>query len=397
MTIVKYPHSNPQNAETRARNSEQRAASSDDRKDSRPRIGRAPAESLATPSVDGRFADRFKEYKYVPLECPSCGFEGKVKITMLDRTFHCKECNQQFHVTVRGTVPGKRPPDEHAVGPGAPVELNKPNMVEVWFGYLPRGARWAMLPVAVGAFVLLVLLFRWTRDAPLPRDLPKRAELAGRALALGDLQTLDRMAISDQRKTLQEWYEAVRAKEFEGLTPESELGVTVGELSKLLRRVERVPGKKKKVAVADFRTPVEIALPPDGDDMQLVAQVDMVWVKEDGEWRIDGDWLRDSEQRIVFGPPRPFVPAVPTGDAAEEMLTQDDFEDVNTEDGDAGEAAPNPAAPPPNRPKTALERKRMREAQAMKEFAELQKAQAQKAVEQKNAPPPPPPRKRREN
>ena len=379
------PQSNLTPAATRARNSEKPGAASDEREDSRPQgIRRAPAESLAQPIEEGTFADKFKVLKYVPLECPNCGFEGKVKITLLDHTFHCKQCNQDFHVTVRGTVPGKRPPAEGIVDPSAPVELDKPNRIEVWFNRLPPGARWAMLPATVAAIVFLVVLFRWTRDAPLPRDLQKRAELAGRALALGDLHTLDRMTMSDELETLRTWYEAVRPNEFTKLTPESDVTVTVGQLSKLMRRVEKVAGKKK--AVADFRTPLEIALPPE-DEMQLVGQVDLVWVKEDGEWRIDGDWLRDSEQRIEFGPPRPFVPAVPAGAAAETFAADDvAAENVDEEEVDGEERASKAvtAPPQPARPKTAAERKRLREARIM-EDADEQRAVAQKAAEKEAA------------
>jgi hypothetical protein len=337
--------------------------------------------SLGTPSVEGISAEKFKEYKYVPLECPNCGFSGKVKITLLDRSFHCKECNQVFHVTVDGTVRGTRPAEPGVTDPGAPLPLEKPNWVEKKFSQLPPAARWSPL---AGALVILVWLgfsyySSYSSHRALSKDLQKRAELAGRALALGDLRTLDRMTMSDEVETLHTWYEKVRPNEFADLPPESDLTVTVGELGKLLRRAERVAGKNKKVVVADFRTPLEIALPPDDDDMQLVAQVDLVWVKEDGEWRIDADWLRDSEQRIHFGPPRPFVPPVPAGEAAE------------------GQMAPN------NGPVRALSR---REKQKLRESGAEQAPPPQQAEEEETeeeapeeqAPAPaPPPRRRRGN
>lgn len=343
---------------------------------SKPRVDPAGLEhvrsaNVAVPTAVGAAVERFRNiYKHLPLTCPNCGFEGRAKIAQLDRTFHCKHCSRVFHVTVQGTVTGMREPEDVHVDQGTAIAPQKLNWVEKRFVQLPRLARWAALAGVLLSLAGMAVWFKKLQPEPLPRDLQKRAELAGRALALGDLHTLDRMTMTDQRETLHKWYEAVRPNEFADLPPESDLTVIVGALGKLLRKAERVAGKQKKVPVADFRTPLEIALPPNDEGMQLVAQVDLVWVKEDGEWRMDGEWLRDSEQRIKFGPPRPFVPAVPAVEAA----------DGEMDDGAAARG----------RPLTARERKKRFEART-------EQAAAQKAAAPEKAPPPPPARRRRGN
>ncbi|HUY33252.1 MAG TPA: hypothetical protein VMV69_10765 [Pirellulales bacterium] len=262
--------------------------------------GASESEHDESPGLPGRGvgAERFKGiiYRYIPVECPSCGFEGRVKIASLDRTFHCKQCKRVFHVDVRGTIAGERPPEEIvAVDPSAPIAPEKPNWVERRFLRLPRVARWGVLVAMVLALAGVGLLFKQVQEAPLPLDLHKRAELAGKALAQGDWRLLDRMAMPGHSDALHEWYTKARPKEFAALTLESDVNVVVGQLAEMFRRAERVPGKKKKVPIADFRTPVEIVLPgnPQGPAR---FQVDFVWVKaKDGEWQIDGEWARDTE------------------------------------------------------------------------------------------------------
>jgi len=248
----------------------------------------------SVPGVLGSVAERFKRiYQHVPLTCPTCGFQGMAKIVLLNRTFHCKACRRDFHVTLRGTVPGTRPPEEGRADPGDPISFDRPNWLERWFVRLPPVARWGVLVAVVLALAGVWQLFKQAQGAPLPLDLRKRAELAGKALAQGDWHLLDRMAMPEHSDALRDWYSKFRPKELASLSLESDVSVVVGEPAEIFRRAERLPGEKKKVPIADYRTPVEIVLP--GGVARL--QVDFMWVKaKDGQWQIDGEWARENAE-----------------------------------------------------------------------------------------------------
>jgi hypothetical protein len=336
--------------------------------------------NLAVPSVVGAAAEKFKHYKHVPLQCPNCGFEGRAKIVQLGCTFYCKQCGKDFHVTVQGTVRGTRPPEERRAPVGARIALEKPNLLERLYSRLPRLGRWAAwagLMLALGGGVALWLQSQ--REASLPDDLQKRAELAGNAFAQGNWHLLDRMAMSEGSEALHDWYEKARPQELAELASKPDVRVTIGTMTKLFRRLERVEGKNEKVPVADFRTPLDIDV-YETREGPLRFHLELVWVKEDGEWRIDGEWAREfSQPAKSAAPPRP---------APEEVAKM-----VGAE-----EAGQDATAPPGSvRPKTALERKQMREARMLEQPAQPTAAPQQPAEPARALPLSPAQRRRREN
>jgi hypothetical protein len=342
--------------------------------------------NLAVPSVVGAAAEKFKHYKHVPLQCPNCGFEGRAKIVQLGGTFYCKQCGKNFHVTVQGTVRGTRPPEERRAPEGAVIALEKPNWLERSFSRLPRLGRWAawaVLVLAIGGGATFWLQSQ--REASLPSDLQKRAELAGSAFAQGNWQLLDRMAMPEGSQALHDWYEKVRPQELAELTSKPDVRVTIGTMTRLYRTLERVEGKNEKVPVADFRTPLDIDV-YETREGPLRFHLDLVWVKKDGEWRIDGEWAREfSQPAKSAAPPRP---------APEQVAGK-----TLTDGGDGADGAGSDATAPPGsaRPKTALERKQMREARFADQPPQPTAAAQQRAEPARALPLSPAQRRRREN
>lgn len=221
--------------------------------------------------------EKAADYKYLPLECPSCGFKGKARISRLDQTFHCKQCDKVFHVTLDGTVRGERPPEEVHREPAAAVVVEKPSWLERTFGRLPPAARWGVL----GALALL-LAFGASRllepAEPLPGELEDRAVLAAKSFALGDWSTLKRLALSRTAGRLGTWYDKNRPAEWSEADP-ADMRFKVVTITKGLKRYE------KATPIMDARVSAEAgpAGKPTYDILFLWDQTEV------GEWWLDGE------------------------------------------------------------------------------------------------------------
>ena len=232
-------------------------------------------------------------YQYLPIECPNCGFQGKVKIARLDQTFTCKQCNQVFHVTRDGTVAGERPPDEVAAHPSAPIADDKPSWIEVKFRALPAAAKWGVLG-AVLLVVALVAAFFMEPEQPLPGDLEDRAVLAGKAFGKGDWKTFKRLAKPKTARDLGKWFDKSRPEDWSDLNTESKVAVKVGREEKILR------GYEKSKPILDARTPAEVRVPEiTGDNSALT--VNFFWSQDEkGDWWLDGERML-KESRPIKG------------------------------------------------------------------------------------------------
>ena len=239
--------------------------------------GQAGVSQSAAAAIETAKKKKDSLYEYLPLECPSCGFQGRAKISRLDRTFNCKQCGKVFHITGKGANKGERPPEEIELDPSMLIEVQPPNLLERWFGRLPPKIRWTVLGAAVLGLAGLFMLFKKVQEDPLPSDHRTRAILAGEAVAKGDWRTLERLAMPDTSEALREWYDSVPREGLSGVTMESNVSANVGAMSKMFRRAEKNE-KGKKVPVADFRTSVEVRLSERGD-APTVLRVDFVWVK----------------------------------------------------------------------------------------------------------------------
>lgn len=220
-------------------------------------------------------------YKYLPIECPNCGFQGKVNISRLDQTFHCKQCNQVFHVTRDGTVTGERPheavaPDPHLARPAE----DKPNWLERHFIKLPPAAKWAVLGVVV-LLLALGAMSLFEPAEPLPGEMEDRAMLAAKSLAAGDWATLKRLAKHRTSSDLSQWYEMVRPADWEDVNKETPVktkfeGVTQKLkkyqgtkpiIDKLVRFTIEVKGKKPLQVTLIFTEDKEAQWWLDGEEM----------------------------------------------------------------------------------------------------------------------------------
>ncbi|HVX12428.1 MAG TPA: hypothetical protein VHC22_14695 [Pirellulales bacterium] len=247
-------------------------------------------------------------YKYLPIECPNCGFQGKVNISRLDQTFHCKECNQVFHVTRDGTVAGERPADAVPVShTAAPVE-EQPTWVEKRFQGLPPAAKWVVLGIfglalAYGAVRLL------EPAEPLPGELSDRALLAGKAFAKGEWSTLKRLAAKRTGGDLGKWYDKQRPADWSDADPES-IQVNLGAVRKQLLRYE------KTTPIMTVRTKVDIAVPE-----KQSGEIELIWSEtETGEFWLDGEKML-KESRLIKKKATPKPP--PEEENAEEPKEAD--------------------------------------------------------------------------
>jgi hypothetical protein len=239
----------------------------------------------------------------LPIECPNCGFQGKVNISRLDQTFHCKECNQVFHVTRDGTVAGERPVDAAPVSHStAPVE-EQPTWVEKRFTGLPPAAKWVVLGIlglvlAYGAVKLL------EPSEPLPGELPDRALLAGKAFAKGEWSTLKRLAAKKTSGDLGKWYDKQRPADWSEVDPEN-IQVNLGAVRKQLLRYE------KTTPIMTVRTKVDIVVPE-----KQSGEIELIWSEtENGEFWLDGEKML-KESRLIKKKAAPKPP--PEEENAEE-------------------------------------------------------------------------------
>jgi hypothetical protein len=249
-------------------------------------------------------------YKYLPIECPNCGFQGKIKISRLDQTFHCKQCNQVFHVTRDGTMTGERPteaaPVDHAAAPFEEQPTWLERNVERHFARLPPAAKWSMLGV-----VALLLVFGMVKlfapSEPLPSELGERALLAGKAFAKGDWSTLKRLAAHGTAGKLGEWYDKQRPSEWDA-DPEK-LEVKIAGVRKSLLRYE------KTTPIMAVVTKIQISAPE-----EPVREVEIFWNEtENGEFWLDGERMKKESKVIkkkTLSPPPGVEDGETTAEAA---------------------------------------------------------------------------------
>jgi hypothetical protein len=263
-----------------------------------------PGQTAPVPAGGHAPADK-GVYRYLPIECPNCGFQGKVKISRLDQTFHCKQCNQVFHVTRDGTMTGERPVDAAPVDHSAvPIE-EQPSWMERYFTQLPPAAKWGVLGVfgLLLAFGLVKLL---EPAEPLPGELSDRALFAGKAFAKGDWSTLKRLAAKGTRSELGKWYDKERPAAWSEADPEK-MDVTVASVSKQLLRYE------KTTPILAIQTKIQVS----GPDVPA-SEFDLLWTEtETGEFWLDGEKMLKESRVVKKKAPPPAEETESDGESAE--------------------------------------------------------------------------------
>ncbi|HQU44916.1 MAG TPA: hypothetical protein PK867_19025 [Pirellulales bacterium] len=235
------------------------------------------AASAAGPHVEeGKGA-----YKYLPLECPNCGFQGKVKIARLDQTFHCQQCKQAFHVTRDGTVAGERPPDAPGLDVAARSLPDEPPWVERAFVNLPPAAKWGVL----GGFVLLLalgLVYLMQPEEPLPGEMEDRATLACKSLAVGDWSMLKRLAKKGTAGDLGRWYDRVRPADWEDVDQSTQVDVKFESQGQKLKKYEGTHPVIDKIV----RFTIQATDKPEALDVALIFSED-----KEAQWWLDGEQM----------------------------------------------------------------------------------------------------------
>ena len=224
------------------------------------------------PGIEGKAA-----YQFLPIECPNCGFQGKVKIERLDQTFHCKQCNQTFHVTRDGTIPGERPPDAPSMVEVPPMR-DEPTRLEQAFVGLPPAAKWGVL----GALVLLLalgLVYLFQPAEPLPGELEARVNLACKSLAAGDWKTLKRLAKKGTSGDLGKWYDLVRPDDWSDVADETQVTI------KLEGKAQKLKGYEGTHAMVD--KVLQFSITAAGNARPL--NVSLVFSEDkESQWWLDG-------------------------------------------------------------------------------------------------------------
>lgn len=145
-----------------------------------------------------------RQNRYLPINCPSCNFKGKVAIIRLDETFVCRKCRKPFHINRDEVLPGPRP---EAPATDAWAELLPPERPSRWqraVERLPRATWWAASGIILIAF--LVWLTANRQQVELPEALADRAVLLVQAKRRQDLDTVLALTPRALRSGARQWY-----------------------------------------------------------------------------------------------------------------------------------------------------------------------------------------------
>lgn len=225
---------------------------------------------------------------YLPLCCPSCSYEGKVKIARLDQTFNCKRCKKSFYVTVGGTMPGLRPADAPLVDPATLASADDSSAIERLFARLPRVGQFAVIGLLLLGLAYGLAL--WLEpEKPLPGELEDRAMLAAKSLGQGDWKTLKRLAKPKTAGAMAKWYEQIRPAAWNEAGAEPAVNVELGSIKKQPR------GFKGAEPLLDARGIATIQV-----NGGAKTKVSLAWSQdEQAEWWLDGErLLAESKARV---------------------------------------------------------------------------------------------------
>lgn len=244
------------------------------------------------------------EYQFLPVQCPNCGLEGKVKISRLDRTFTCKQCRKVFHVTLDGTVSGERPPEAVEADPADMVTEDPPSAVEKWISALPRA--WQLVLLGAACLLLVYGISVWMEPVkPLPGELEDRALFAAKMLVTGQWKELKRLAKPGTAGDLGQWYERVRAGKWADVTPETPVKLEAGQVVKQLRGYE----KQKPQLDATVSVGIQLA------DAAKQGEPEVIVLRfsedEDSQWWLDGTTLMSDSKTKRPAKKKDAAPASP--------------------------------------------------------------------------------------
>jgi ribosomal protein S27E len=241
-----------------------------------------PADKPAPKNAGYELAQQSSEYRFLPVQCPNCGMEGKVKISRLDRTFTCKQCKKVFHCALDGTVSGERPAEAQDVDPAEMFVQEPQDRLSKWIESLPRV--WQVALLGVAGLLLAYGVSLWMEPAkPLPGELEDRAAFAAKALARGQWKQVKRLAKPKTAGDLGRWYDKVRPKQWADVSEQTAIEVVVGKPTQQVKKYE----KDKPVLDATVLVGIEVAGMPEASqlkDLSLHFSQD-----EEAQWWLDGE------------------------------------------------------------------------------------------------------------
>jgi hypothetical protein len=227
--------------------------------------------------------------EHVPVNCPTCGNEGFIRIDRLNRGLGCRKCGAKFFIDHTGTrVVGEPPAGRTDLVEQPPWMRNRRN---AWadrffrpvFNRFLRLPRWARLS-ALGLPVLLLAAasLAWAirePPPPTPPGLADRAAIVGQAFGRGDTGPISDLAVRGTGRAARDWVEQRRPPAWGGETDED---APVRVQTQILTQDNR-KGQATVVLVVDRPTTV----PPVGESPSEVELVTL-WVQnDDGEWELD--------------------------------------------------------------------------------------------------------------
>ena len=223
------------------------------------------------------------ELAHVPIQCPQCGYHGKVRIDRLDRGFSCKECEARFYIDHTGQVMlGDPPPKEEPIY-GAPQtrRAEAPSGIAKWipqaaqrFQQAPRAAKIATAAAPILLLLAVAGLWAATRGEPLPESLLDRAMLAGESVARKDSGRLAALATSSG--DARQWLNKARPDSWK---PVNAPNAFVDVRPRVISQAE-----------TEAMVSLTIARPTPGDSPEAVKLITY--------WTNSGEWLLDAERTL---------------------------------------------------------------------------------------------------
>jgi hypothetical protein len=175
--------------------------------------------------------------EHLSLQCPACGTTGLLRINHLDRNFVCKHCNQVFHVTTVGLVPGKRARElSDPLRSADPYRMAPPvqGSTERFWNKLPRSFR---ILLGGGVLVGLLLLLghlvstRLNSASTVPDSLLDRATYVGRAYARNDSQAVALLVSPNMEQDARGWLAESRPTAWSKVSRDAVAKVSVTKLN----------------------------------------------------------------------------------------------------------------------------------------------------------------------
>jgi hypothetical protein len=216
--------------------------------------------------------------------CPSCGRKGNVPPDRLNTTLHCKKCDALFHLDAGGKVVLGEVPAEKPKAEDKPKEFDPIGAFVMWLIKLPMAVKGAfVLAVLAGIGFLVFQRFQGTITG-VPTDLLGRLTYIGNQFVDNHPEKIAALATSDSVNDIDTWYKAARRQlRFEGPQTETDFCTIAPEID---GKVE-----EKEGTTTNSKLMLSPPMPPNSSRNPPILVLQIPWVYQSGEWRINGKAL----------------------------------------------------------------------------------------------------------